>query len=189
MHRFGTATEQPSQLFINSACRQEKSSFCRSPIVSASVRSVAISADKARILVGTLSCEVVEFVAEAGCNFATRGDVGSTQWDRLVAGHFEGELWGLAVRPNTDQFCTARFGFASSLLSFSFPFSYRGCSSSIVCCTESSGLRSPRLAREAAAAEAAQTAVWWILSLDRTKTLTLRCEIFIKTRASSTTSA
>ncbi len=124
MHRFGTATEQPSQLFINSACRQEKSSFCRSPIVSASVRSVAISADKARILVGTLSCEVVEFVAEAGwlagCNFATRGDVGSTQWDRLVAGHFEGELWGLAVRPNTDQFCTARFGFASSLLSFSF---------------------------------------------------------------------
>jgi echinoderm microtubule-associated protein-like 6 len=57
---------------------------------AASIRSICMLSD--RLLVGTLSCEIIEYKLGSPGTQQLQGEV-------LNAGHFKNELWGLAVRP------------------------------------------------------------------------------------------
>ena len=65
--------------------------------LSSRIRSVCLSADCSRVLVGTHGSEILELSANDGSD-ANAGP--------LVRGHCKGELWGLAVHPTKPQFCT-----------------------------------------------------------------------------------
>ena len=68
-----------------------------------SIRAVALSEDFTRLLVGTQTCEILEYVLPDHMSFADpdaaavkSSSISSAQ---VVGGHFKDEVWGLAVRP------------------------------------------------------------------------------------------
>jgi microtubule-associated protein-like 6 len=69
------------------------SSFGHQPLV----RSVCLSSDANRILIGTKGSEIYEISAADGSNI----NAGS-----ITAGHCADELWGLAVHPSKPEYCT-----------------------------------------------------------------------------------
>ena len=74
---------------------------------SAPLRSLCLSYDKKHILVGTQTCEILEFSRRNNNNFCQAEVKSLTDNDlimnSMVSGHFKNELWGLAVRPETYQ--------------------------------------------------------------------------------------
>ena len=67
------------------------------------VRAVALSEDRTRLLVGTQTCEVLEYVLPDRLAFtsldAAAVNPAAIAVSQLVCGHFRHEVWGLAVRP------------------------------------------------------------------------------------------
>lgn len=62
------------------------------------IRSISLSHDHKKLLVGTHAAEIYELNASTGRNLSP---------DAILKAHFQGELWGLAVNPtNPDQCCT-----------------------------------------------------------------------------------
>jgi microtubule-associated protein-like 6 len=94
------------------------------------IRSVCISSDSSKILVGTAACEIVEIHATSKTPFAYAGKTTSREMemksnaliknslepekmkeDVMIVGHYKHELWGLAIRPSTPdkksrEYCT-----------------------------------------------------------------------------------
>lgn len=80
------------------------------------IRAVALSEDGTRLLVGTLSCEILEYVLPERLSFAVLDaaavKASSISAAQLVGGHFKDEVWGLAVRPTLPdsgadrEYCT-----------------------------------------------------------------------------------
>eukprot|EP01038_Epipyxis_sp_PR26KG_P010144 gene10144-13646_t len=82
---------------------------------AAFVRSVCLSSDGTKVLVGTQNCEIIEFeMTGSDKSFKSkhslnRSDLKSSS---IIGGHFKDELWGLSIRPVTEQnkhivqFCT-----------------------------------------------------------------------------------
>jgi len=64
---------------------------------NASIRSVCLSSDATRILVGTKGCEIYEISAADGAD---------VQGGPITVGHFSGTLCGLAVHPMKQEYCT-----------------------------------------------------------------------------------
>lgn len=81
------------------------------------VRAVCMSSSGKKIVVGTQTCEILEFVRRDGDVFS-KPELQNLSEDQLMAtslvtGHFKNELWGLAVKPGTgndgkmsDEYCT-----------------------------------------------------------------------------------
>ena len=71
------------------------------------IRSICLDTkhggDKARLLVGTRGCEVFEFEMT---NIEDEGGGRVSMPRLLVHGHCMGELWGLAVHPKVQEYCT-----------------------------------------------------------------------------------
>lgn len=80
------------------------------------IRSVCLSSDYKRVLVGTQTCEILEFELKSGASFIDESKIliDSTHIipSTVVIGHWKDELWGLAVRPCIDdsgqekEYCT-----------------------------------------------------------------------------------
>jgi WD40 repeat protein len=72
-----------------------------------SVRAVALSEDCTKLVVGTSTCEVLQFSLPGGASFAETEAAavapGHIAARALVCGHFEAEVWGLAVRPTLPR--------------------------------------------------------------------------------------
>jgi microtubule-associated protein-like 6 len=68
------------------------------------IRSVCLSDDRTKILVGTQDCEVVEVQLERAVS------AGTVTAEPLLVGHFKDELWGLSVNPagqsENEEYCT-----------------------------------------------------------------------------------
>ncbi len=63
------------------------------------VRSVCLSGNKQKCLVGTQSCEILEFTLKTG-RFGDRNKSLTEVVSKLVVcGHYKDELWGLGIRP------------------------------------------------------------------------------------------
>ncbi|KAJ1442983.1 hypothetical protein B484DRAFT_389717, partial [Ochromonadaceae sp. CCMP2298] len=71
--------------------------------VAPPVRALAMSDDLSRLLVGTQTCEVLEYVLCRGGSFARTDNLSLRAQDfdssRVVSGHCRDEVWGLAVCP------------------------------------------------------------------------------------------
>ena len=72
---------------------------------SAPLRSVCLSHDKKNILVGTQTCEILQFNKKNNKTFC-QAEANSLSENDLIlksmaSGHFKNELWGLATRPET----------------------------------------------------------------------------------------
>ena len=71
------------------------------------MRAVCLSSDQLRLLVGTQTCEVLEFTLPNSCTFSTLDAAAvpadKIHADQLVCGHFKDEVWGLAVKPLTTE--------------------------------------------------------------------------------------
>jgi microtubule-associated protein-like 6 len=80
------------------------------------IRSVCLSSDYRRVLVGTQTCEILEFELKSGASFFDESKILIDSTDILpsnvVIGHWKDELWGLAIRPCIDdsgqekEYCT-----------------------------------------------------------------------------------
>lgn len=67
-----------------------------------SIRALAFNSDLKKLLVGTDTCEVIEFELpkyESFLNDPTSIPIPK----QLVYGHFKDEVWGLAIRPTTEE--------------------------------------------------------------------------------------
>ena len=90
------------------------------PLVKSAIRALSLSPDGKKLLVGTISCELLEFslaeLAPGGLPDLLREDPAKPKaalpaGAALVSGHFKDELWGLAVRPAFEggvvgEYCT-----------------------------------------------------------------------------------
>ena len=90
------------------------------PLVRSAIRSVCVSSDGKKLLVGTIASEVCEFnlegAAPGGLTELLVEDPAKAKQalpaaSALVNGHFKDELWGLAVRPAIEggvvgEYCT-----------------------------------------------------------------------------------
>ncbi|CAK9107654.1 Echinoderm microtubule-associated protein-like 6 (EMAP-6) (Echinoderm microtubule-associated protein-like 5-like) [Durusdinium trenchii] len=63
-----------------------------------SIRSVCWNPDQNRLVVGTRACELVEISASDGSDL--------NDGKPLVSGHAKHELWGLAMHPTKNEYCT-----------------------------------------------------------------------------------
>jgi len=66
------------------------------------VRSVCLSGNGTKCLVGTQSCEIIEYTLKSGAAFGNsqEGDTeAACDAKMLLCGHFKEELWGLGIRP------------------------------------------------------------------------------------------
>lgn len=71
-----------------------------------SVRALCLSPDNTRLLVGTQTCEIIEYTLSAGTFASLSAKAAATVVPKnLVIGHFHEEVWALAVRPITEQNC------------------------------------------------------------------------------------
>jgi hypothetical protein len=82
-----------------------------SPSADPCIRSVCLSSDGTRLLIGTQGSEIYELSAPttATAGNSTSAAVGSTilrGGDALVRGHCKDELWGLAVDASGSEYCT-----------------------------------------------------------------------------------
>lgn len=87
------------------------------------VRAVALSADGTRLLVGTQTCEILEYVLPDQASFATMDAAvqsAKAQATQIVCGHFKDEVWGLAVRPlapgDTGELCLFEYAMVGRCL-------------------------------------------------------------------------
>lgn len=104
----------------------EKSSYRRAP----PLRSVCMSQDGTKLLVGTAACEILELTSSSGelipagepdagvskalwkTKYASAEMQAKVSEEILVTGHYKEELWGLAIRPATadqtggQEYCT-----------------------------------------------------------------------------------
>jgi WD40 repeat protein len=76
-----------------------------------SIRSVCLSPDGKKLLIGTQACEILEYQLSSEKSFLSLAfDSARPKFHikPIVSGHFHGELWGLAVRPITEHVCRGR---------------------------------------------------------------------------------
>jgi microtubule-associated protein-like 6 len=76
------------------------------PSIMDSVRSVCLSEDATKILVGTRGCEIFEISATTGTNTNMPPDQTADVGSVLVSGHYRDELWGLAIHPSKPEYAT-----------------------------------------------------------------------------------
>lgn len=70
------------------------------------VRAVTLSPDFRRLLVGTQTCEILEYTLPGNGSFATLDAAVAAAHavaTQVVCGHFKDEVWGLAIRPVTPE--------------------------------------------------------------------------------------
>lgn len=71
------------------------------------IRALCTSPDNRKLLLGTQSCDIIEFTSTASL-FLDANHNSSFQAEsfHLQAGHFKDEVWGLATCASTQEFCT-----------------------------------------------------------------------------------
>ncbi|RYH20674.1 hypothetical protein EON65_22795 [archaeon] len=67
------------------------------------VRAITVSDDGRRMLVGTQTCELIEYTLPSSTFLAASNKSESVAATSLVVGHYLDEVWGLAVRPITEH--------------------------------------------------------------------------------------